>query len=846
VSYRPRWDWISKTDKSSVIFVHGLFGHPYKTWTYKQKRFGRKRRKQWKDKLAFKRNVGPVNEEEDEDSVSEDDFLVDLDKADSSDNDGSTQNGHVKNENREENGQTQNQSSDVYWPRDLLPERLPNARIFTWGYDANIENMFSSASRASIFQHAGTFLEDIAGVRETLGQMTRPLVFVVHSLGGIVVKEALCASRIARSHINATFSATVGVAFLGTPHRGSSTATLGKIAFEVSKVSFKSPNLQVLRSLEKNSEHLGKIGWAFTQLMEGSRIGVHSFGEELTTKGMMVVDNNSSTMGHAFETASGIHANHSNMTKFKDATDSGLIRVTNVLRGWAKEKFNPSDADERACIASLNVPQARERIHHVEGVFKDTYEWLFGEKTSFAKWLTEERVSGIYWVQGKPGSGKSTMMKFALRHTKTRRLLLKNRPEAWIIAGFFFHDRGTAIQKTIEGLLCEILYQLITQNRELVRFFYPVYLSEVKPENTAGHFGKQSHGSQINRTDAKDVLPHAWPINALRNAFMSISRQQKVKANICLFVDALDEHMGNHRELLRLLTDFADTASRKTVHVKLCLASRPETVFLDALQGYPGFAIHQRTAGDIEAYVLGGLQHELSKQHSSFHDLRGLVDDLIKKASGVFIWVKLVVNELVEGLCDGSTISELRILLESIPSEIEDLYHRILTRINPRYRYEAFIMFQIALYSWSACSLQEFIRRSHYLCSNNLETASEGWNLDTMSRRLTSRSGGLLEINMETADRRPKVNFLHQTAKEFTRQESLLSILVPHGALIDRQHGHVLLFSYCCALLEHGLGSEAQDFVYHAQLAEKNTGMAQTRKINQIVCGYKSKEPLKL
>ena len=505
------------------------------------------------------------------------------------------------------------------------------------------------------------------------------------------------------------------------------------------------------------------------------------------------------------------------------------------------------ESDEKDCIASLNIPEARERIHNVDPVYKDTYKWLFGRRTSFAQWLEEETGSSVYWIKGKPGSGKSTVMKFALCHEMTRRLLRGIKTEPWIIAGFFFHDRGSAIQKSIEGLLCEILYQLMTQNKELIRFFYPVYLSEVKPENTAGHFCKKALGSRVRDQPSKGAQPQPWTISSLRNAFLAIARQRQVKINVCLFIDALDEHMGNHRELLKLLIDFTEAAHSETIHIKLCLASRAETVFQDALQDYPGFAIHDHTSGDIEAYVLGGLQHALSRQGplAGYGDLKGLIDDLIKKASGVFIWVRLVVNELIEGLCDGSTISELRALLESIPAEIEDLYHRILTRINPRYRYEAFIMFQIALYSRSSCSLSEFIRRSHFLCNSKFETSLEELAFDTMSRRLTSRSGGLLECNPDLASGTYRVSFLHQTAKEFIRQKSLASVLIQNMEA-KLEHGHVLLFSYCCALLQHGKGAEASDFVYHARLAERITKAPQVEAINHLVSNYSSNEPLKL
>ena len=81
------------------------------------------------------------------------------------------------------------QLSDVFWPQDLLPTKLPNFRVLTWGYDVDIDHALSGASTATIFQHAGNLLSDLADARVSKEAEKRPLVFVAHSLGGIVVKD---------------------------------------------------------------------------------------------------------------------------------------------------------------------------------------------------------------------------------------------------------------------------------------------------------------------------------------------------------------------------------------------------------------------------------------------------------------------------------------------------------------------------------------------------------------------------------------------------------------------------------------------------------------------------------
>lgn len=180
-------------------------------------------------------------------------------------------------------------SSSTYWPQTLLPETVPDARIFTFGYDANIVGFLSSASQNSIHQHAQNLLSDLADLREKPAEQQTPLIFVVHSLGGIIVKDALNQSvATVGTRLKAIAPATFAICFLGTPHRGSKSASLGKMAYNVTVVVTKRPNLSLLRALERKSDALDGIGSNFSQTLLKLDLRIYSFREELETRKYLI------------------------------------------------------------------------------------------------------------------------------------------------------------------------------------------------------------------------------------------------------------------------------------------------------------------------------------------------------------------------------------------------------------------------------------------------------------------------------------------------------------------------------------------------------------------------------
>jgi hypothetical protein len=220
------------------------------------------------------------------------------------------------------------------WPAELLPSRLAKARLLTYGYDAYVlRKSVSSTNR--LIDHANNLLHDLAAERASSGIVDRPLIFIVHSFGGIVCKTALIISRQnPEAHLRQISNCTRGMAFLGTPHRGSWAADWAKIpAWSLGQV--KSTNRSILDVLQINNQYLEFIQTSFLSLLrdldkKGRPLQITCFFEELPMPGIGTIVSKLSASLEGYSTFS-IHANHSNMAKFGSAEESGFKRLLGEL-----------------------------------------------------------------------------------------------------------------------------------------------------------------------------------------------------------------------------------------------------------------------------------------------------------------------------------------------------------------------------------------------------------------------------------------------------------------------------------------------------------------------------------
>jgi len=384
-------------------------------------------------------------------------------------------------------------------------------------------------------------------------------------------------------------------------------------------------------------------------------------------------------------------------------------------------------------------------------------------------------------------------MKFALTDHRTHELLQSSHESPWSLIPFFFHDRGSDVQKTVSGLLQEILYQLLDKYQELVPLIFHIRLNHLVKwisglrTSKGVEIGRDSFDSQwnqMNATRAQQLMKAVeeeksrqkekrqvvsellWQPSEVDEALDVIMRQSKVPLYCLLFIDALDEHSGDHETLLEALKRFTNRDGTGASHIKLCLASRPEPLFLMTLGDCPGFAIHNHTQADIKTYTFGRLKTVFTGWDRSYDStmLKQLAGEVTRKANGVFIWVKIVVDNLVEAVIDGSSITQLNSVLSDLPDDLMQLYRRIIQKRKPAYLKEAYVMFQLVIHSVDPLSLEALMAATDVILSGHWDPAPD----DVMQRRLVSRCGGLLDLVLKDTDEEV-VQLVHQTLKEYLR-----------------------------------------------------------------------------
>lgn len=132
--------------------------------------------------------------------------------------------------------------------------------------------------------------------------------------------------------------------------------------------------------------------------------------------------------------------------------------------------------------------------------------------------------------------------------------------------------------------------------------------------------------------------------------------------------------------------------------VKVCTSSRPWVQFEDAFQSRPSLLLEKLTHNDIEHYVQAQFASKLGfrdREQENPNEAQQLIKDVISKASGVFLWVRLVTEALLEGCVDGERVGELRVRLDKLPGDLEQLFGQILAQLKDSNRTKTSRMLQI-------------------------------------------------------------------------------------------------------------------------------------------------------
>lgn len=215
---------------------------------------------------------------------------------------------------------------------------------------------------------------------------------------------------------------------------------------------------------------------------------------------------------------------------------------------------------------------------------------------------------------------------------------------------------------------------------------------------------------------------------------------------LCLFIDGLDEYEGDMLQLLRFLKKLQNVGENSWTPPKIYVSSRPEPIPSELLEGTPSLSMSEENGRGIRAYVQSIMQ-DMPSKIAEDPQWRTLCDEIVNRADGVFLWARFALDELVQGFCKGESIDELSARLESVPDELEGIYKRIIDRMEPQARFEAFVMLRISCFTRRSLLLQEFLVAVTFTMETDpsIRKSIGRSELIIFSRRVRAKAGGLLE-----------------------------------------------------------------------------------------------------
>ncbi|KAF1953991.1 hypothetical protein CC80DRAFT_135094 [Byssothecium circinans] len=325
-------------------------------------------------------------------------------------------------------------------------------------------------------------------------------------------------------------------------------------------------------------------------------------------------------------------------------------------------------------FANLHFAEQDDRLHSISAPHDGTCEWVFERKlqkgTKLLDWLSSTSGQNLFWLTGASGCGKTTLMKHLFRNEKLFPAL-----EEWsglspgILAGFFLWNCGTNVQKTTVGLLRALLYETLQdmiygpleQDPGIIQFLFDDRWNQFK-----------SYGAGF----------HPFPLSELRKAFDLLLSDTSRK--YLFMIDGLDELEDSPSNALDTILSISYREN-----VKVIVSSRPTDVFERAFKDRSKLEVDKWTRAGILCYVLhtfdqNDVMFGIPDEESDGTEERAIINTLVDKASGKFLWATLGCELLIQTTKETDDVKTIRARVDALPADLSDLLAYIIQSMDTK------------------------------------------------------------------------------------------------------------------------------------------------------------------
>jgi WD40 repeat protein len=569
-------------------------------------------------------------------------------------------------------------------------------------------------------------------------------------MGGLVIKRAYILAKLKRDY-GPLASRIHSMFFLATPHRGADLAkTLSRFLTYGTR-----GNRPFVNDLRQQSALISSLNDEFPRYAHDLQL--FSYFETLPMdflgfKKTFIVDRESAVLDYPNERVGHLHANHRGVCKYTSTDDPNYQTIRNAIAANLEELRSQSMSVDK----HLRRDQERvvKRFLRTEDSPEDDFisadgrrmsgscEWLI-RKENFQEWFDcGYNSSPVYCITGKPGTGKTIASGKVIAHLRERGARC---------AFYFFHHQNRATSD-IAPFLLSMARQMALQDDDVL-----------------------THCLEVSETD--ENLTKTNYLTVWRKLFLEKILSSSLSSMHYWVVDALDE-CREESELVPFLLKAAELGG-----IRIFITSR--NIFKSRQRlGTPRVEIitedvpEQGSRADIALYLEANMDQlpALSERGR-----KEIVDQVLEKSQGCFLWVNLVLQELRKVHTSG----DVKRILDEVPSDMNSLYARILASMSSAAHGKVLAK---AILSWTVCAVRPLatVELGEALMLDLQDT------IDDVEASIQSSCGHLVYVDANSL-----VQMVHLTARDYLLHPDTTSEFA-----VDEVQGHRRLLLTCLSYLQ--------------------------------------------